>query len=169
MDSCVQFFRLDRKLSGCAVGEPSVTLIENDLAFGVLLAEGIHQDSTTSRLYLDQATYLRVRKARWQYDDFQTVCIYCMNGVWVAQDVISGRFFHEASVVPYHIIFVSEPEYRGLMVARHKDMARPIFHFAQMRFGRLPGFTFEKNMLTTPDTYASRKDLFQADEYVTRK
>ena len=58
METGVQLFNYARKLTACALGEPSLTLVQNDAAFGLLLADGAHEDSYTSRLYLDGVTYL---------------------------------------------------------------------------------------------------------------
>jgi hypothetical protein len=56
----VQFYRYEHKLTACALGEPSLTLVRNDSQFGLLISSGAHEDSFTARFYLDDVSYLRV-------------------------------------------------------------------------------------------------------------
>ena len=166
MLTSVQLFRHDRKLTACALGEPSITLVRNDSDFGLLLSGGVHEDSFRSRLYLDEVAYLRVRGKEWCYVDFDSVAIFREGGVWFAQDTASGRYFPNPSHRPYHVIFISFAEFRSLQNAQAEGLAFPVFEFAQEQFGRLHGFSFRANSLETPDDYATRGDAVPFSEYV---
>jgi hypothetical protein len=78
----VQFYRNDRKLTACALGDPSLTLVQNDSDFGVPLAESAHEDSFSGRLYLDAVSYLCVHAEQRYYADCQSVAIHRDEGVW---------------------------------------------------------------------------------------
>jgi hypothetical protein len=87
----IQLFRYDQKLTVCALGEPSLTLLRNDSQFGLLISSGAHEDSFTARFYLDDVSYLCVSGREWSYTDFASVAIFQHEGVWLAQDTDSGR------------------------------------------------------------------------------
>jgi hypothetical protein len=50
----VQLFRYDRKLTACALGEPSLALVQYDAEFGLLISGGAHEDSYTARFFLEK-------------------------------------------------------------------------------------------------------------------
>jgi hypothetical protein len=166
MFTSVQLFRHDRKLTVCALGEASITLVRNDSDFGLLLSGGAHEDSFTSRFYLDEVVYLRVRGKEWCYIDFDSVGIFQEGGVWFAQDTATGRYFPNPSHRPYHVIFISYAEFRRLQNVRAEGLAFPVFEFAQAHFGRLKGFSFRARILETPDDYATQGDAVPFSEYV---
>ena len=70
MDTSVQLFKNDQRISCVGLEEPSIMLIENDRAFSVLLAEELKQDSFSNRIHLEQVTFLRVKGKSWQYENF---------------------------------------------------------------------------------------------------
>lgn len=162
----VQLFRYDRKLTACALGEPSITLVRNDSQFGLLLAAGAHEDSFTSRLYLDDVSYLRIADGQESYTDFDCVTLFSRGDVWLAQDTASGRYFPSPSELPYHVIFISQEEFRRLRYARTEGLVLPVFEVAQRHFGLLPGFSFSGRSLETPDDYATREDAVPFSDYV---
>ena len=162
----VQLFRYDHQLAACALGEPSLTLIRNDSVFGLLLAAGAHEDSFTSRFYLDKVSYLRVEGRQGRYTDFDSIAIFKQENLWLAQDTASGRYFPNPSQRPYHVIFISHAEFLRLQYARAEGLGFPVFQFAQKHFGRLPDFTFHARSLSAPDDYANRGDAVSLSEYV---
>jgi hypothetical protein len=162
----VQLFRYDRKLTACALGEPSLTLVRNDSQFGLLISGGAHEDSFTARFYLDDVSYLRVAGEHSSYTDFDSVAIFRQEGVWLAQDTESGRYFPNPSHCPYHVVFISHAEFRHIQYARAEGLAFPVFESAQQHFGRLPGFSFRAKSLEAPDDYANQGDAVPASEYV---
>lgn len=134
------------------------------------MSEGVHEDLATSRLHLDSVTYLCVSGAHWRYADFKDVALYSsQEGVWLAQDTISGRYFPKPSKQPYHVLFISATEFRRLQHWRGEGIAFPVFEFAQERFGRLPGFSFRERTLETPEHYATAEEVVPAERYVTLK
>jgi hypothetical protein len=162
----VQLFRDDRKLTACALGEPSLTLVRNDSEFGLLISGGAHEDSFTARFYLDEVSYLRVAGKRWSYTDFDSIAIFQHEGVWFAQDANSGLYFPNPSHSPYHVIFISHAEFQRIRHSRAEGLAFPVFELAQEHFGRLPGFSFRANSLEAPDDYANQGDAVPVSEYV---
>lgn len=166
MPTSVQLFRYDHKLITCALGEPSLTLIRNDSQFGLLLSGGVHEDSFTSRFYLDEVAWLLVSGKHWSYTDFASVALFSQEGVWLAQDTESHRYFPNPSHHPYHVIFITHAEFKRLRHYRDEGLAFPVFEAAQQHFGRLPGFSFHANSLKTPDDYANRPDAVPPSEYV---
>ena len=170
MDPAAKLFRYDEALASVGLGEPSITLIENDVAFGVLLAESAHQDSYSDKLYLDQVTLLRIKGKGWAYRDFQQVAIHPgPEGIWIAQDVMTGDLLREPSVVPYHVIFISAEDFEDLGRRREENLCRPVFDYAQMLFGKLPGFSYEEDVLVTPDEYATAGKLLRDASFVVAK
>ena len=162
----VRLFRYDRKLTACALGEPSLTLVRNDSEFGLLISEGAHEDSFTERFYLDGVSYLRVLGSSWSFTDFATVALFQHEGLWLAQDTDSGRYFPNPSRHPYHVVFISHAEFTRLQRFRAEGIAFPIFGLAQEHFGRLPGFSFRAKSLSTPDDYATAGEAVPRSEYV---
>jgi hypothetical protein len=162
----VQLFRYGHKLTICALGEPSLTLVRNDSQFGLLISGGAHEDSFTSRFYLDEVCYLRVAGRQWSYTDFDSVAIFQQEGVWLAQETDSGRYFPNPSHRPYHVVFISHAEFRRIQNARNEGLAFPVFELAQQHFGRLPGFSCDRTSLDAPDDYANRGDAVPISEYV---
>ena len=142
-------------------------MVQNDSAFGLLLAEGAHEDSYTSRLYLDGVTYLRVHGKEWSYTDFLCIAIYQEDAVWFAKDLGAGRFFPHPSKRPYHVVFISHAEFSYLLSLRNESRAYPVFESAQKHFGRLPGFSFHRKSLQTPGDYATATDALSLQQYVT--
>ena len=166
MLTSVQLFRYDCKLTACALGEPSLTLVRNDSQFGLLISSGAHDDSFTGRFYLDEVWRLRVAGREWSYRDFDSVAIFRHEGVWFAQDTESGRYFPNPSHRPYHVVFISHAEFRRIQNWRSEDLAFPVFELAQRHFGRLPGFSVDRTSLEAPDDYANRGDAVPISEYV---
>ena len=148
------------------MGEPSLTLIRNDSQFGLLLSNGAHEEKAMSRFYLDEVAYLLVSGKHWSYTEFDSVALFQQNGIWLAQDLASRRFFPNPSHRPYHVIFIAPTEFRRLQYYRTEGLAYPIFQAAQQHFGQLPGFSFAANQLETPDDYANRGDAVSPSEYV---
>lgn len=169
MLTSVQIFRYDRKLTACALGEPSVTLVRNDSEFGLLLAGGAHEDSFLSRLYLEDVTYLRVSGRDWCYTEFDSVAVFPQEDVWVAQDTATGHYFPYPSQRPYHVVFISRSEFQRLQGARSDGFAFPVFEAAQKHFGRLPGFSYRDSCLITPHDYANCIDGVPISEYVVTR
>ncbi len=102
----VQLFSYDRKLTACALGEPSLTLVRNDAEFGLLISGGAHEDSFTARFFLDEVCYLRVAGKRWSYTDIDSVAIFKQEGVWLAQDTDRGLFSESKSLpLPRRLYF----------------------------------------------------------------
>jgi hypothetical protein len=157
MDTAVQLFDDHGRLSSIAVGDPAITLIENDSAFSILVADTAERAGVDDPgLHLNQVLLLRIKGKSWIMDEFQKVAVYrTPEGVWVAQDIISSSVFHEPSVVPYHVIFLSPLDHGQLLEKLRQSQPQAVFHFTQLHFGRLPGFDFSGNTLTTPDDYAT--------------
>lgn len=166
MQTSLQLFRCDCKLTACALGEPSLTLVRNDSQFGLLISCGTHDDSRAGRFYLDEVCYLRVAGKQWSYRVFDSVAIFQHEGVWLAQDTDSGRYFPNPSHRPYHVVFISHAEFRRIQNWRAEDLAFPVFELAQRHFGRLPGFSVDRTSLDAPDDYANRPDAVPVSEYV---
>jgi len=166
MQTRVQLYQNDTKLVACAVGEPSLTLVRNDDTFGLLLAGSAHEDSFTSRLYLDRVSYLQVCGNQFSYTDFASVAIYADEGVWLAQDTSSNRFFPNPSHRPYHVVFISHAEFLRLVYFRAESLIYSVFKIAQQHFGRLPGFSFKERSLSVPEDYATAVDAVPAEQYV---
>lgn len=164
--TAVQLFRDERKLTACTVGEPSLTLLRNDTAFGLLLAEGAHEDSFSARLYLDGVTHLRVCGSTWAYSDFSSVALYRRDDLWLAEEIESGRFFPNPSRRAYHVVFISQVEFARLQYFRAEGVAYPVFEFAQRHFGQLPGFAVKGKSLSTPDDYAIASEAVPPSQYV---
>ncbi len=131
------------------------------------MASGAHEDSFTGRFYLDAVSWLRLTDRRESYADFDSVAIFRQEGVWLAQDTASRRYFPNPSYRPYHVIFISHAEFKRIQYARVEGLVLPVFELAQRYFGKLPGFSFGRRMLEAPDDYASRADAVPASEYVT--
>lgn len=159
-------FRGDRKLTACALGEPSLTLVRNDSQFGLLISCGAHEDSFTARFYLDEVYYLRISGRQYSYTNFESVAVFRQEGVWLAQDTKSGRFFPDPSHRPYHVVFISHAEFRCIENSRAEGLAFPVFELAKRHFGRLPDFFFDRRSLNAPDDYANRADAVPHSEYV---
>lgn len=163
----VQLFRHDHKLTACALGEPSITLVRNDpRQFGLLLAASAHEDSFTSRLRLDEVSYLRITATDSSCIEFDSAAIFHEGDVWVAQDAASGRYFPNPSQCPYHVVFLSVAEFEGLRRALAEERILAVFESTQRHFGKLPGFSFAGRMLEVPDDYANRHDAVPVSKYV---
>ena len=162
----VQFFRYEQKLTACALGEPSLTLVRNDAQFGLLISGGAHEEPLTSSFHLEEVAHLCISGRRWFYTEFDSVAIFQREGVWLAQDTVSRRYFPNPSDRPYSVIFISFDEFRRLQSARAEGIAFPVFESAQKHFGQLPGFLFRDNFPQTPDDYATRGDAVSPSEYV---
>lgn len=166
MDTAVQLFRRDTRLIACAIGDPSVTLLRNDTAFCLLIAEAAHQDSFSGRLYLDGVAHLRIDGPTWSYTDFESVVLFRQHGICFAQDTATGRYFHSPSVQPYRVVFITPAEFARLRYYRAEDLAYAAFEFAQLCFGSLPGFSFRLRVLEAPDDYATAADALAPSDYV---
>jgi hypothetical protein len=153
-------------LTARALGEPPLTLVRNDMEFGLLISSDAHEDSFSGRLYLDDVSYLRVAGKQSSYTNFDSVAIFRQEGLWVAQDIESGRYFPNPSHCPYHVVFISRAEHQRIEHSRAEGLAFPVFQAAQIHFGRLPGFSFDAKLLETPDDYANRGDAVSDSEYV---
>jgi hypothetical protein len=101
-----------------------------------------------------------------RYIELLSVSLHVENGFWVAQDLESGRYIPKPSQRPYHVIFISQKELRQLQHSRAEGLAVPVFHYAQQLFGRLPGFSYTPNSLTTSNDYATAEEAVPAHAYV---
>src|SRR5690606_13256268 len=121
MQTCVQLFRYDEKLTEVALGEPCVVLIECDRGFGLLSAEREEEGSTSTSLILETVHDLHIRENKsHRYRDFGRVCISKIADLWVVRDGGRKCFFPVPSVVPYHVIFLGKDDYALLPDAREK-------------------------------------------------
>ena len=60
--------------------------------------------------HLEEVTHLWISGRRWFYTDFDSVGIFQREGVWLAQDTASRRYFPNPSDRPYSVIFISFDE-----------------------------------------------------------
>jgi hypothetical protein len=151
-----------------AVGlsDPSITLIENGPALGVLLAEGCHEDSYSGRLFLERVTWARGDESVRALRNFANVCLYSAEpGVWVAEDVTTGRLFPRPSRLPYHVLFLTAADYRDLRGRGTGSDAGAILAYARNRFASVPGFHMQHERLVSPDGYATA-EIMPAGKYV---
>ena len=170
MTTSVQLFRYDVKSVSMGIADPSITLIENDTAFSLLLAETASSDSLNDRLYLDQVTLFRAKGKSWSIHDHQRIALSCTaSGVWLAQDILTGVIFHEPSLVPYHAILITQQDFASLTDSLSMNQPMDVFRFAQQHFGNLPGFSFDGNSLTTPDHYATASNRISEYAYACVK
>ncbi len=146
-------------------------LLQNDRAFGLLLAESGRSDFL-GRFRLDQATYLSVEGSDICYLDFPGVHVYQGDGIWFAQDVESGRFFPNPSQMAYRSVYLTFAEFKRLQYFRAEGVAQPVFSFAQERFGKLPGFShrpkswFRRASFSAPEKYATARGILPASKYI---
>ena len=167
---CVQLFRNSRRLTSIGLQEASITLIENDTAFSVLLADSVRPGEKHSDIVLENVTLFRARGKKWARTKFAEVCIHHNEeGIWLAEDVQSGRLFHEPSQVPYHMIFISRRDYASLIQSLKGERPRTVFEYTQKKFGGLPGFSHETDVLVTPMGYAEAGNSVKDAQYVTSK
>ena len=153
---CPVLFRYDKPVVATACAEPCIVLLENDVAFSVLFAESAEEKPASRHLRLEEVCLLRVKGKGWRYERFGVVEVRRQgNGLWLVEDTGTSRIFHEPSEVPYHVIFIDERDFARLHKWRDRDVARPVFEYAQRLFGMLPGFSVARNVLTTPARYAS--------------
>jgi len=159
METSVQLYRRDHKLTACALGDPSITLIQNDGVFGLLIADGAHEDSFSGRFYLDTVSYLAVRGGEWSCTGFESVVIQRdEQRLWVAQDAATGCYFRNPSFRPYETLFIFRADYERLQKFRTNNTPRQIVEFAMNHFGCLPGFYRPHGSLSSPGDYATAGD-----------
>jgi hypothetical protein len=138
------------------LGEPSLTLIENGPALGVLISESCHQDSFRDALYLDHVTWARGDESARTLRDFPEVCLGRSDqNFWIAEDPATGRLFPQPNLRSFPMLFVSERDYRNLMQWRYAGDARSIFTFVRYRFSQLHGFHLHRERLVAPPSFAS--------------
>ncbi len=151
-----------------ALGEPSITVIESGPALGVLVADSCHEDSYTGRLFLDRVTWVRGDEAVRALRDFRCVCLTrAEQGVWIAEEVATGRLFPRPSRVPYRVVFIGQGEYEELLRHRTAGDAKAIFAYARSRFAGLPGFRLDEQRLVCPPGYAAEEGASMAREFVS--
>jgi hypothetical protein len=151
-----------------ALGEPSITLVEGSPAIGVLVADICHEDSHSGRLFLDRVTWARGDEAVRALRDFGCVCLSpAEHGVWVAEEVGTGRLFPRPSRLPYRVLFIPQSDYEELMGRRAVGDAEAIFAYARDRFAGLPGFRQHQRRLLCPDAYATGEGVPTSREFVS--
>jgi hypothetical protein len=162
--------RTDQNAPGDVVAgllDPSLTLIENGPALGILLAEGCYQDSYSGRLFLEHVTWARGDESVRALRDFASVCLYSSQpGLWLAE-VGTGRLFPRPSCLPYHVLFLSEIDYQHLIRCRTKGDAAAILAYARSRFGTLAGFQLQGEQLVSPKGYAMAAEGLAARKFVS--
>ena len=168
MDTALHLFRDTERITASALGEPSVTLLRNDDAFCLLLAQGAEQDSYSGRLKLEGVSHLHVFGMAWSYTDFDSVTLLREDGVWLAKDEATVRYFRNPSLQPYRVVFVAPDDFARLRYCRAEGLAFPVFEFAQRAFGRLPGFACRPRVLESPDDYATTGAAVPQSKYVFR-
>jgi len=87
----------------------------------------------------------------------------------VAEDLNSGAIFPTPSHRPYHVIFISQSEFERLQSHRAENRGYPLFQAAQRYFGEIPGFSFRSNWLSSPEDYATAREIIPASRLVTTK
>lgn len=121
------------------MADPSLTLVCDDAAFGLLLAEGAHEDSIRDRFYLDNVTHLQCVNGVCSYSEFASVALYRGDEFWVACETECGRYLPKPSKIPYRVAFISYAEFKRLRNLRAEGLDSPILDFARDLFERLPG------------------------------
>jgi len=166
METAPQLLRNDRITVKCALSEPSLTLVQNDSQFGLLISEGVRPNSTGSRL--EAVTYLCVECQKWSYTEFEAVAIYESDDLWFAQDLDSGLYFPNPSRAAYHMAFISSGELRVIRAAQAEGISFPVFEIAQRHFGKLPGFKARNRSLESPENYATESSAVSRSAYVIK-
>lgn len=160
MDTRVQLFWHDGTLTTTCLHAPCLALLENDSAFSLLIARSARRDDLEHGAFLEQVEYFRAKGKTSARRTFACIhVIQTVHGIWIAQDVLTGFLFHTPSVVPYQLIFIPKHEFEMLVDSLEEGRARRVFSMAQEKFGRLPGFAFTENTLTSPDNYATVQRL----------
>jgi hypothetical protein len=150
------------------LGDPSITLVENGPALGILLAEGCHEAGYGGRLFLNRVTWARGDETVRALRDFARVCLYqAGKGAWVGEEVETGRLFPRPSYLPYHVLFLPGAEYQNLMALRAEGNAAAILTYARERFGQLSGFHLHEERLVAPEGYAAAgEEMMAGSSYV---
>ena len=138
------------------LADPSLTLIENGPAFGVLIADNCHEDRSSVRFFLDRVTWVRGDDAVEVFRRFEAVSLYRDGrGIWLAEETQTRRLFPQPSRIAYQVEFLSEPEHETLRHYVGKRNFRAILQAAYQRFARLPGFRLQNEKLVAPEGYAN--------------
>jgi hypothetical protein len=151
-----------------ALGEPSITLIEGGPAIGVPLADSCHQDGYSGRLFLDRVTWARGDETVRALRHFACVCLdQVEHGVWVAEEVGTGRHFPRPSRIPYRVVFIPYSNYEALTGQCAIGDAEATFAYARRRFAGLPGFHLHDRTLVCPEGYATGAGVPTAQEFAS--
>ncbi len=170
MEQAILTYRYAEPLAAVGMAEPSIALVENDSAFGLLISESAQEEEALNSLHLSQVLLLRVWGKEWATFEFQQIRIAAdAHGIWTATNPLTGEILREPSPIPYRVIFLSMEDYRGLQAALADAAARRVFAFAQHHFGNLPGFSYNDNVLTTPDQYATAYTAYPNDRFFCPK
>ncbi len=160
MDTRVQLFWHEGTLTTTCLHAPCLALLENDSAFTLLIARNARRDNLEHGTFLEQVEHFRVKGRTWAR--WASECIHVTqtaHGIWIAQEVLTGCLFQTPSLIPYQLIFIPRYEFATLVSSLEEGRARRVFSMAQQKFGRLPGFSFTENTLTSPDNYATVRHL----------
>jgi hypothetical protein len=133
------------------LGDPSITLVENGPAIGLLIAESCRQDSFTGRLFLEQVTWARCDESVRAMRDFLEACL-CRteHGLWIAEETTTGRLFPQPSHRPFPVAFVSESDYRVLQERRSVGDIQSLFQLATTCLRKLTGLRLYEGRRTAP-------------------
>ncbi|MCW8131158.1 MAG: hypothetical protein KIS92_12485 [Planctomycetota bacterium] len=153
--TAAQLYAVDRALTNPLVGDPSVTMLENDRAYcGVLLAASCWQQAWSPILHLEGVTWIRFERCAYAYTVLSQVALMAWDGAFGAMDSRAGRFLPNMSARPFATKFVPLADYELQGAHLQEGLGGAVFRFVQSHFADVPGFSTRENALTSPEDYA---------------
>ena len=154
----IQLHREHQTLTACALDEPCLVLIRNDAVFNLLIARRAAESEDMVLLHEVWWFSACIDSSRIRRLSLITLARE-RSGYWVARDAASGHVIRRPSVVPYHVVFISEHDLQSVLSSLDMADAGRIFSSAQQHFGQLAGFDFGPGVLISPKDYATVGDL----------
>jgi hypothetical protein len=151
------FFKIGKKLTVIALGDPSLTLIEVHDALGFLLAESCYDSMEGSKLHLETVTWVRhpYQKGENKYRSFAEVVLYRHSSDrFVAQDLESKNYFPYPSSDSYAVIYLSKKQYDKFFEEIQKEAIEQMIKSLKPVIRKVPNFSFKGDILKAPRRYA---------------
>lgn len=150
-----------------AAAEPSLAIVEFDLALGMLLSERTERDVPNRRLVLKKVAYIRIMENDWGVAAIPEIWIgQTRGGNFTAVEPKSGRILRHPSHKLYEVATLKREIFDCAIQCLKDRDPRAIYELAVVTFGSREGFSVESGSLLAPDDYAAVRELEPGREWM---
>lgn len=152
--------------NGRGFPDPCLTVVEFGDALGLFLAARTERDVANRRIILKKVAYIRLEPEAWGVTAFKEIWIEQKEGVFMAIEPASGKYFRDPSRRRYEIAFLSPEIFECAIQSVKAHNPGPIHDLLLVTLSKRPGFRVEDGALSAPEDYAAEREILGQDRLI---